>query len=387
MKKDSIQRIFQILLFLFTIVILNSCASSPLSTQEFVSPVDESLAKTPLQRQEVVPPADKSLADVYRNKALDYEKAEEILKAIEMWKIVSVFSPADREAVKKIDDLQKLADNAAENHFKRGVTYFQEGAGASARKEFLLTLLFNPDHAAALDYLKNKLTGEDYIQHGVMKGETLQGISQKYYNDPKKDFFIAYFNDLDMKTKLVPGTSLKIPVLETLTPGQAPEDQELPDEESEEPLVKTVDIEELRNKGAELLNVKKYLDAIAVAESVLKYNSNDRVALNLLNESNYQLGKIARAETNYDVAIKYFSKVYPGYRDVKDLKITTQNLLAESHYKKGVKFYLNEQIEQAISEWEETLTLNPKHPRAQKNIEKAQNLLKKIQKLNRVLRH
>jgi len=387
MKKDSMQIIFMALLSSFAIIILNNCATTPLSSQEVVPPVDESLLKTPPHRQEVVSPADESLAYIYRNKALDYEKAEEILKAIEMWKIVSVFSPADREAVKKIDDLQKLADSAAENHFKKGVTYFQNGAGASARKEFLLTLLFNPDHAAALDYLKNKLTGEDYIQHVVIKGETLQSISQKYYNDPKKDFLVAYFNDLDMKTKLVPGTSLKIPILELLTHGQALEEEEAPAAEPEEQPVKTADIEELRNKGMELLNAKKYLDAIEVAESVLKYNSNDRVALNLINESNYQLGKISREKKNYEEALKYFSKVYPGYRDVKDLKITTQNLIAESHYKKGVKFYLNEQVELAIREWEETLKLNPKHPRAIKDIEKSQKLLKQIQKLNRVLRH
>jgi len=387
MNKDSMQRIFKALLLSFAIILLNNCATTPLSTQEVVPPVDESLPKTPPHRQEVVSPADESLAYIYRNKALDYEKAEEILKAIEMWKIVSVFSPADREAVKKIDDLQKLADSAAENHFKKGVTYFQNGAEASARKEFLLTLLLNPDHAAALDYLKNKLTGEDYIQHVVIKGETLQSISQKYYNDPKKDFLVAYFNDLDMKTKLIPGTSLKIPIPELLTHGQALEEDEAPVAEPEEQPVKTADIDELRNKGIELLNAKKYLDAIEVAESVLKYNSNDRVALNLINESNYQLGKISREKKNYEEALKYFSKVYPGYRDVKDLKITTQNLIAESHYKKGVKFYLNEQVELAIREWEETLKLNPKHPRAIKNIEKSQKLLKQIQKLNRVLRH
>jgi hypothetical protein len=42
---------------------------------------------------------------------------------------------------------------------------------------------------------------------------------------------------------------------------------------------------------------------------------------------------------------------------------------------------VNDKIEQAIREWNEALSLNPKQPRARKDIENAQNLLKKLQKL------
>jgi len=66
---------------------------------------------------------------------------------------------------------------------------------------------------------------------------------------------------------------------------------------------------------------------------------------------------------------------------VKNVIITTQNLLAEVYYNTGVKYYVNDKIEQAIREWNETLALNPKHPRVSKDIENAQNLLKKLQKL------
>jgi hypothetical protein len=40
-----------------------------------------------------------------------------------------------------------------------------------------------------------------------------------------------------------------------------------------------------------------------------------------------------------------------------------------------------DQLEKAIREWEETLALNPNHPKARKDIENAQNLLKKLQEL------
>jgi tetratricopeptide (TPR) repeat protein len=366
--------------------VLSNCATAPISTEDAVTPAAESSAdvtkdKVAKRAQEPVASAADPLADAYRNKAMNYERAEEFLKAIEMWKIVSSFSPADREAIKKIDDLQRQADMAAESHFNRGVTYYQKGAASSARKEFLLTLLYNPDHRDALDYLKNKLAGEDYVQYVVKKGDTLQSISQKFYNDPQKDFLISYFNNFDKQTKLIPEMNIKIPVLEISEPEQTSEDYDSTIEEAEEPPVKTVDIAGLLAKGTELLNAKKYREALSIAESVLKYESTNSAALNIVNASNYEMGKMANAAKKYDEALRYFRRVHPGYRDVKKVMITTQNLLAEVHYNTGVKYYVNDKIEQAIREWKETLTFNPKHARARKDIENAQILLKKIQKL------
>ncbi len=52
---------------------------------------------------------------------------------------------------------------------------------------------------------------------------------------------------------------------------------------------------------------------------------------------------------------------------------------AESHYRMGVSFFLAEDMQRAIREWEQALSLDPEHPNARRNIEKARNLLKKGQ--------
>jgi tetratricopeptide (TPR) repeat protein len=52
---------------------------------------------------------------------------------------------------------------------------------------------------------------------------------------------------------------------------------------------------------------------------------------------------------------------------------------AEEHYRKGVSFFLAEDMQRAIREWEEVLSLDPDHPNARRNIEKARNLLRKRQ--------
>lgn len=388
MKNVPFHRTTKVLSLLLAILMFSNCATAPVATEEALTPAAESSAditrdKVAKRTQEPVAPAADPLADGYRNKAMEYERTEEFLKAIEMWKIVSILLPVDKEAIKRIDDLQRQADLAAESHFKRGVANYQKGATSSARKEFLLTLLYNPDHRDALDYLKNKLGGEDYVQYVVKKGDTLPSIAHKFYNDRQKDFLISYFNNFDKQTKLIPEMNLKIPVLEISETEKTSEGDDTAIVEEEGPPIKTVDVDiaGLLSKGTALLNAKKYEEALSAAESVLKYESTNSAALNIVSASNYEMGKIANAAKKYNEALKYFSRVKPGYRDVKNVMITTQNLLAEVYYNTGVKFYVTDKIEQAIREWNEALKLNPKHPRARKDIENAQNLLKKLQKL------
>ncbi len=51
---------------------------------------------------------------------------------------------------------------------------------------------------------------------------------------------------------------------------------------------------------------------------------------------------------------------------------------AESHYRNGVKFFINEELKNAISQWEMTLKLVPDHVMAKENIKITRRLLQKI---------
>jgi hypothetical protein len=54
---------------------------------------------------------------------------------------------------------------------------------------------------------------------------------------------------------------------------------------------------------------------------------------------------------------------------------------AEIHYLQGVKYFLNEELQSAIKEWETTLTLDPEHIKAKKDIKNAKSLLEKLKKV------
>jgi tetratricopeptide (TPR) repeat protein len=360
-------------LFLLTLSLLG-CATSPTKTDGSVPPVAE-------------PPAEKGLYDTlserYRIKALEYEKAGELPKAQQMWEIVARINPGDGEILKKIEAISAQVHAMADQHFKKGITHFQNKAIPAARSEFLLVLFYNPDHKEALDYIKNKLEGEDFSLYQVKKGDTLQGIAQKTYNDPGKGFAISYFNDLAMNARLTPGMTLRIPVLE-LTPakktGSAEEPQWKPMVEEELP-TKAIDVPGLLTKAKNLFKAKKYKEVTAIAETILENDPRNAEAHDLMNAAYYQMGIISSSAKNYQEALMFLNHVDPKYKDVRESKAKVEKNLAEVHYVTGVRFYINEELEKAVKEWEATLSLNPDHPKAKKDIENAQNLLKKLQEL------
>lgn len=58
------------------------------------------------------------------------------------------------------------------------------------------------------------------------------------------------------------------------------------------------------------------------------------------------------------------------------------NKKADSHYRTGVKYYLRENLPNAILEWKQTLKYNPQHPKAAKDIARVEKLLEKLKKVN-----
>ena len=79
------------------------------------------------------------------------------------------------------------------------------------------------------------------------------------------------------------------------------------------------------------------------------------------------------------------NRVAPDYKNAKSLLASVGLIidqLADAHYKKGVKYFINEELESAIREWEKVLSLNPGHQKAAEDIENARQLLNKIKKIN-----
>lgn len=370
MKRHFIQKRF--LLFLPLIfLLLSACAVSPDKSKQLLSP-------SSLMGQENGKGPFSALPDRYRLKAREYEKRGDMPKALRAWEIVKSFIPTDEEAKMKIFYLKKQIAILADQHFQKGLALFQGHSYVMARKEFLFALYLKPDHKEAFQYLKEKMAGEENFTYEVKKGDTIKGVARKFYKDPQYDFLVAYFNGLEVNGQIEPPLILRMPVPETLpmktkfTPAKM--DAGTNHEAS-------MEIKEIFSKARDAYRAENYQESATLAERALEYDPGNRESIELMNASYYQRGIQLGQEKKYHEALEAFHLVDLGYKDVSSQIAQNQKLLAEGHYIKGVGFFTGEEIESAIQEWEATLALEPKHPKAKKDIENARNLLQKLEKV------
>lgn len=134
------------------------------------------------------------------------------------------------------------------------------------------------------------------------------------------------------------------------------------------------------------LDRKAYAESIAICEEILKQDPFNKDAKTIFNSAHYQWGKKLLDEGKEAEAIEIFSVLDKGYQDTGQLLTQTRAQLharADALYRKGVRFFLNEDLEKAINAWSEALKLNPDHPKAKQDIENAIRLLDKWRDLDK----
>lgn len=343
------------------------------------------------------------LVEDFRRKAADLEKRGLPREALEKWRVVVAFSPDDGDAAEHAADLEGRLRKSADSRFHKGRKLLEKGEVKAARREFLLALAEDPDHAGALEYVKNRIDREVRI-YTVEEGDSLEGVATRFYKDPETAFLIARLNDIKPGEELPAGRSLKLPLLEgTATGDQAGGD--LPPETQTEPgateedagtvsMAERVDEYDLNSEPppepTELAMARDYLEegsydeAITVARAIPPDGPEGREAAGLINAASYGLGRKLRGEKRFQEALDSFRKADPDFRDVRKQIAAVEKRLgeeAEEHYLAGVRFFIDQKLESAIAEWEKTLELDPGHPKAKKDLAKARNLLEELKKI------
>ncbi|MBP1715232.1 MAG: peptidoglycan-binding lysin domain protein [Deltaproteobacteria bacterium] len=354
------------------LVSLLGCATSPDKGKE-------SLPSSSWPGTEISKDPFTTAAEQYRLKARRDEKNGDLPRALKSWKIVESFLPDDNEARGKIAQMKKQILEGADQHFQKGRAFFYRHSYLLARKEFLSVLYLRPDHEGALQYLKEKMAGEDFFLYEVKKGDTLKDLAAKFYEDPQKAFVVARLNDLKVDSLIEPNRVLRFPIL-----GSARSQNASPSLQATPHLSPQAEVgfQEYAGKAKEAYQRGDYRESASLAEKSLSSDPENREFRELINASYYEMGSQLGREKKYDEALKAFQRVDPGYRDRDIQLIHNRKQLAEVHYLQGVKFFIEEEIERAIQEWETTLKLEPGHPKAITDIEKGRNLLYNFKKIN-----
>ena len=349
--------------FFFGCAILPSVRKEPAG--EKVPPEVLRVPKEPVMEKD---PFEK-FPEKYRIKAIESERRGELGKALFSWQIVRRFKSGDMESAERIETLETRIRLEADKQFLQGLEHLKKNSIQEARREFLVALTYNRDHEQALDYLRYKLTDPDSMQYKTKDGDTLKRIAKEIYHDPEKDFLIAYFNDLNSNDRLKPGTALKLPNIESAL------------------AAKPAYPEEMLNKAKASLNVRRYDRAAYFAERVLEYAPTNSEANELKNASYYELGTGLLQKKEYRESLRAFKKVNITYKNVRETisdiekRLRDQQAQAENLYLKGVKHFVAQELDAAVKEWESTLQLDPEHPKAKKDLEKARRMRENLKKL------
>jgi len=333
-------------------------------------------------------------SSVYKMKALEFEKNRNLTKALDYWEITASIDASDTKSKGKVALMVAISKSVAKKHFKKGVTYYKKHQFKNARKEFLIALRHDPKHKQALNYLKNKFSRPVYSSYQVRQGDTYNRIAGKVYKDSDKGFLIASVNKKAFKKKPRPGTILRIPRLDTIkkatqkTKKAEPSDEMDLDESDlsgqEISLNPIIDIESELTNARNYFTAKNYPKVLPITQTILENDPLNSEALKLKNLAYLSMGKELAIKKKYAEALNMFNEADADFEDAQEAVNDVKKQMhqeSEEHYRRGVKQFLNEELNMAIEEWEQTLLLNPEHAKARKDIENARNLLERFEKV------
>jgi tetratricopeptide (TPR) repeat protein len=260
-----------------------------------------------------------------------------------------------------------------------------------------------------------------YVLHTVGPGESLSKLALRYYGDYKKFPIIAHYNQLDENVGLKVGQEIKIPEIEGVPFAEKPKEEEVQpavppvitatveepkaveeareegkpeagEKEKEEQKEEEMELAAVdqsanyRELGIEFFNAKDYLAAISEFKKVLNVNPADEIALKYISDSHFEQGLVVFAKEEYLAARDEFKaslEYNPECEKCEEYIKKSEETYLEIHYNKGVSYFGEEKLAEAVQEWELVSEIDPGYKDVSSNLDKAKKLLERLESIKR----
>jgi len=158
-------------------------------------------------------------ANAYIEQAQAFENQGNLVEALEQYKLAQTIDPNEPLLDQSINRVETELDRLAETHYQAGLRFRDKGKWDLAKKEFLKTLRYRPEHknAAAMLQQRQPTSAKKFITHEIAPGESISKLALKYYGDYKKYHHIANFNNMSDATQVRVGQRIMVPVIEGVT--------------------------------------------------------------------------------------------------------------------------------------------------------------------------
>lgn len=344
------------------------------------------------------------LAARHRQQAEALERDGQLRRAAEEWKIVLTITPTDARARESLRALQARIGQLVAERIDEGRKALARGVQVEARRKFLAALALDPSSRAAFEALQSDTREVEFLSHTVRAGDTLSSLAQRYYGDRSRSEVIWETNQLPPNPRLAPGTTLKIPEIpgvpfvhpearkpppavaalptpDVPRPGPAPGPTPAPVGPAPKEEY-TPEVNPLLAEAREALERSDYADALGTVDKYLTSKPGDREGLTLKKQALYGQAKSQMEARQYPESIQsltLLTRLQPDYEDASTLLKQARTRLVEQHYTQGVRFYREEKLKEAISEWRVVLEMDPGHANARRNIDQAERLLRGLE--------
>lgn len=250
--------------------------------------------------------------------------------------------------------------------FMESLEALEEGEPEKARPLLQQLLVLEPDHKHGKNLLQQidanpiEMLGKDYFLYKSQPGDSLSRIAKQFLGDPYKYYILAKYNGILVPGRLEVGQTIKVPgkrTVRTPAPQQAAQPSEVP----------TVsDTSDVRLAEAKKLHAAgRYQDAINVLETTLRDEGGGADLKELLvtvyvSYSRELLGAGRPAD-----AQRIISKALAMFPDNKRLKAqheqVNQQVSTEQLYQGGLKAMKAGQLTKAYDAFTKTLAVQPDH--------------------------
>lgn len=265
--------------------------------------------------------------------ALRLEQAGHLQEALDRWKIIVTIDAHHATASQKVQQLSAVAREQSQRHVALGKEALQRRDRQAAQGHYLAGLRLDPQSREALQGLYT--TDEQLGEHSAFAKSRMHGARAD---------------------------------VSPLTMG--PED----DEETGEEIS--------LGEAVELFRRKEYRAAIDAFNRVLARDPHLRDALEYQKLAYYNQGIEYFEKAAYTEAWEMFDrlkKLQPDFKRVSHYWGQTREKIAEQHYLAGIRHFKDQQLKEAILEWDQALALNPNLENARRSKERATRLLKNLE--------
>ncbi len=268
-----------------------------------------------------------------------------LAETLERWRIVLTIDPENAEARRKAQDLEARIKERFQQHLAAGKERLQQRDKQGSQREFLAALRLDPLNREA--------------------------IEQLYQSDEQLGEQTAFARPL-------PATSSQAKVDrgrvgEAKSPGAG--DPQEAEESGEE--VSLAEATEIFRRG-------DYLAAIDAFTRVLALRPGMREAIDYQKQAYYNQGVAYMDSNHYVDALRMFDqvrKLQPDFKRLVSYTQTAREKVAEQHNLAGIRNFREKKLKEAIQEWDQALTLNPKLESAKRSRDRAVRLLKNLEEV------